>query len=138
MNEKRIYDKKVNIKQDNIRDFYNNRAIKAGNMPCPYTAVLLNDEEPKHAEEWNKFEKQFILPELLIDEKSNVLDIGCGIGRWAESIIPTANYYLGVDYAEEMVKTAATRNIHPNKDYDFMKLSFQETEIGRASCRERV
>lgn len=126
MSNKRVYEEKVEIKHENIRDFYNQRAIKIDNMQCPYTAVLLNDEEPKHASEWNDFEKQYIQPELKIDCNSNVLDIGCGIGRWAETIIPNANYYIGVDYADEMVKTAAKRNMHPGKGYDFLNLSFQE------------
>ncbi len=127
MSNKRIYEQKVEIKKENIRDFYNQRAINVENMTCPYTAVLLNDEEPKHAKEWNDFEKQFIQPDLKIDNKSNVLDIGCGIGRWAETIIPVANYYIGVDYAEEMVKTAVKRNQFPDKDYNFINMSFQET-----------
>ncbi len=127
MDDKRIYHEKVEIKQENVRDFYNQRAKNTENMQCPYTAVLLNDEEPKHAEEWNEFEKQYIQPELKIEKNCNVLDIGCGIGRWAETIIPAANYYLGVDYAEEMVKTAAKRNQHSGKQYEFMNMSFQET-----------
>ncbi len=129
MNNKRIYEAKVQIRQENIREFYNQRAKKSESMQCPYTAVLLNDEEPKHAEEWNQFEKKFIQPDLKIDSESKVLDIGCGIGRWAETIIPEAKYYLGVDYSEEMVIAAAKRNDHSGKNHDFMNMSFQETVL---------
>ncbi|MHB8129577.1 MAG: class I SAM-dependent methyltransferase [Mobilitalea sp.] len=127
MSNERIYGEKVQIRQENTREFYNQRAKRVGDMQCPYTAVLLNDEEPKHAREWNEFEKQYIQPELRIDKDSNVLDIGCGIGRWAETIIPMAKYYLGVDYSDEMVKTAAKRNQYSGKDYEFINMSFQET-----------
>ncbi|HWT73640.1 MAG TPA: methyltransferase domain-containing protein [Mobilitalea sp.] len=127
MGNHRIYGENIQIKPENTRDFYNQRAKNINQMQCPYTTVLLNDEEPEHARQWNEFEKQYIQPELKIDNKSNVLDIGCGMGRWAETIIPVASYYLGVDYSEEMIKTAAERNQYADKNYEFMNLSFQET-----------
>lgn len=127
MSNKRIYGENIQINPENIREFYNQRAKNINQMGCVYTAVLLNDEEPQHALEWNEFEKNYIQPDINIDSSSIVLDVGCGIGRWAETIIPVAQYYLGVDYSNEMVKTATMRNSeYPKDKYDFMNLSFQE------------
>jgi ubiquinone/menaquinone biosynthesis C-methylase UbiE len=136
MSNGRIYSEKVNINSKNVCSFYNNRAQKIDSMKCPYTAVLLNDEEPKHAEEWDKFEKEYILPQLKIDKSSNVLDIGCGIGRWAESIIPLANYYVGTDYAPKMVEAAQDRN----KQYSnckFYNYSFQDLVKNKKDFKEK-
>nr|WP_254639503.1 class I SAM-dependent methyltransferase [Cohnella sp. GbtcB17] len=96
-------------------------------MANPYVAVLLGDQNPTHAEQWNRFEKDFVLPQLRITPTSSVLDIGCGIGRWAESIIPAAGYYCGTDFSSEMVEAARKRNSYADCDYDFHCLSFQET-----------
>lgn len=126
MSEHRIYDTKVDIKAEEVRKFYDERARKAMSMECPYTAVLLGDEHPNHAAEWNDFEKTYILPELEVDETSNVLDIGCGMGRWSETLIPLAGFYYGVDYSEEMVALSKKRNIFPEKEFLFECYSFQE------------
>ena len=49
------------------------------------------------------------MPRLKLDQEKNVLDIGCGIGRWAETVIPICGNYLGVDFSGEMVKAASKR-----------------------------
>ena len=72
----------------------------------PYTAVLLGDQDPNMAQQWNVFEKKVVLPQLEIDHNSKILDIGCGIGRWGETVIPLSDYYVGVDFSKEMVKVA--------------------------------
>lgn len=126
MSEHRIYDNKVDIKADDVKRFYDERAKKAASMECPYTAVLLGDQNPNHAAEWNAFEKQYILPELRVDNKSRILDIGCGMGRWAETFIPQTEYYYGADYSAEMIALAKKRNTFPEKEYDFECYSFQE------------
>lgn len=123
----RIYSEKVDIKSEYTKEFYDNRAKNIEQMDNPYMAVLLGDQNPRHAIEWNNFEKSFILPQLNIDSESVVLDIGSGIGRWAESVIPIAGKYLGTDYSAEMVSTAQKRCSFPNKEYKFLNLSFQET-----------
>ncbi|MBB6732246.1 methyltransferase [Cohnella zeiphila] len=123
----RIYGDAVSIKTENTRNFYNERAKAMESMANPYVAVLLGDQNPRHAEEWNRFEKDFVLPQLRISQTNSVLDIGCGIGRWAESIIPHAGYYCGTDFSSEMIEAAHRRNSYSDRDYDFYNLSFQET-----------
>ena len=126
MKETRVYEKKLDINTNNTRKFYDERAKEIARMECPYTSVLLGDQNPKHAEEWNIYEKEFILPHLKIDKSSEVLDVGCGMGRWAETIIPMVSFYLGTDFSSEMIQVARKRCIFSDKDYEFYNLSFQE------------
>lgn len=126
MSEHRIYDTKVDINIQNTVNFYNERAKRAAEMECPYTAVLLGDQNPEHAVKWNIFEKENILPLMKIGAENAVLDIGCGMGRWAESVIPVAGYYLGVDFSTEMVRIAKERCVFETREYDFINASFQD------------
>lgn len=123
----RIYSEKIDIRAEHTKSFYDNRAKAIEDMDNPYVAVLLGDQNPQHAVEWNNFEKSFILPQLHISEKTVVLDIGSGIGRWAESVIPISGEYVGTDFSAEMVKTAAQRCSFLGKTYEFLNFSFQET-----------
>ena len=131
MNEHRIYEKKHAINTKNTQSFYDDRARRAEEMNNPYVAVLLGDQNPKHAIDWDVFEKKHILEQLRIDHNSSVLDIGCGIGRWAESVIPLAGYYMGVDFSTEMIRTARKRCEFSDSHYEFLNASFQEVAAMR-------
>jgi len=122
---RRIYSEKVDIRAEDTRRFYDSRARAMENMANPYMAVLLGDQNPDHAVKWNQFEKDFILPQMNMDRTSTVLDIGCGIGRWAEQAAPVCGEYVGTDFSSEMVKAASRRIDSPN--CTFLNLSFQET-----------
>lgn len=126
MKKKRIYGEKININSDNTKDFYNNRARAIQDMPNPYVSVLLGDQNPEYALVWDSYEKENILPKMQIDEHSKVLDIGCGMGRWAETLIPISGYYCGTDLSSEMIKCAAERNHFPERTYDFLNYGFEE------------
>lgn len=126
MSNHRVYSEKLDINTQNTLNFYNDRAKRAASMACPYTAVLLGDQNPKHAEQWDIFEKEHILPELQLNENSCVLEIGCGMGRWAETVIPMVKCYRGVDFSSGMIETAKSRCVFAGKDYDFINASFQQ------------
>ena len=68
MAEHRIYNDKFDINTQNTMDFYNARAKRANEMECPYTAVLLGDSSPKHAEEMYQHDKENLLPLLRKDD----------------------------------------------------------------------
>ena len=95
-------------------------------MNNPYVSVLLGDQNPEYALAWDAFEKENILPKMQIDETCRVLDIGCGMGRWAEALIPKCGYYCGTDLSSEMVKFAEEHNRFPEKSYDFLNYGFEE------------
>lgn len=121
---KRIYSRKVDINPEDTRSFYDRRAKAISSMENPYMAVLLGDQAPDHAVRWNRFEKELILPLLHLNRESIVLDIGCGIGRWAEHAVPLCKEYVGTDFSPEMVKIAARRI--ENANCSFLNVSFQE------------
>lgn len=122
---KRIYGDKVSIQAEDTRSFYDNRAKAMENMANPYMAVLLGDQNPDHAVKWNQFEKDFILPQMEIRRENGVLDIGCGIGRWAEQVSPLCGEYVGTDFSPEMIKAASRRC--GGQNCRFLNMSFQET-----------
>lgn len=121
----RIYEQKIAIEENHTKTFFDMRAKNMQQMVCPYMAVLLGDQEPKHSDNWNKFEKKYILPKMEITSKNAVLDIGCGIGRWAESVIPLCGYYYGSDFSSQMIKTAKERIHFKDCQYEFKNESFQ-------------
>lgn len=53
MSSHRIYEEKHDIDTDNTKNFYDQRAKNIGNMSSPYVAVLLGDQDPQHAVDWN-------------------------------------------------------------------------------------
>lgn len=125
MSEHRIYGEKHEIDTENTRAFYNERAKRLAQMDNPYVSVLLGDQDPTHAKQWNDYEKENILPQLKLDKGSAVLDIGCGIGRWAESALPLAGYYFGADFSEEMIKVV-TDKFSKEENCTFFNASFNE------------
>lgn len=126
MEEKRIYGRRVDINTENTKEFYNNRAKAMEGMENPYVSVLLGDQNPEYALAWDIFEKENILPKMGVDSDSRVLDIGCGMGRWAEALIPASGYYCGTDLSSEMVMRAKERNRYDGKKYDFFNYGFQD------------
>lgn len=126
MKETRIYGRNVEIRTENTKSFYDSRAKAMRNMANPYVSVLLGDQNPEYALMWDKFEKENILPRMEINRTCRVLDIGCGMGRWAEALIPISGYYCGTDVSTEMVKRAKERNRYPERRYDFLEYGFGE------------
>jgi len=131
MNSHRIYEIKKDIDTDAVRRFYEKRAKLLHDSVCErnisrYSTVTLNEE---NAERWDCMEKKMILPLLDIRATDSVLDIGCGVGRWADSIIPLCGRYVGTDFSQEMIKTCKASFGGPDyagKDPSFLNLSFQQ------------
>lgn len=136
-NEKRIYGESFDIDASRTRELYNKRSERLSQMQNPYTSVLLGDQNPEYAVKWNAIEKETILPLLGVEKTSSVLDLGCGIGRWAETVIPLCGRYTGVDFSEGMVKTAKERCCElMNENTRFICSSVQDY-LGGLSADER-
>ena len=125
-NGKRIYGDKLEINTLKTKELYNERAERLSQMQSPYTSVLLGDQNPEYADKWDAEEKKKILPFLDVKKTSSILDLGCGIGRWAETLIPLCGDYTGVDFSSGMIRNAAERcRLLMNENIQFICSSVQ-------------
>ncbi len=109
-NEKnRVYGEVIDIDAGETISFYDKRAHISDLRKETYSTVLLGDQDPEYARKWDQSEKEFILPKLQINSEKTVLDLGCGLGRWASAIVDSAKAYYGVDFSSEMIAVAKER-----------------------------
>lgn len=69
----RVYNDKVNVDDENIKAFFNNRAKRfAAGEVDQYTSVVLGDNKPDYGAEWHEFEKKQVVQHLNVgsDKKS--------------------------------------------------------------------
>ena len=102
----RVYGEKVSIDAENTVSFYDQRAKTINNRKQEYTTVLLGDQDPDFSVKWDAYEKQLILPKLKLNQDKVILDIGCGMGRWAEAVADQCKEYYGVDFSSELIAVA--------------------------------
>lgn len=102
---------KPEIDKAAVLDFFEKRAEKA-EVLGPTRAVIYQDKSLDLAERRDKAEKELLYPLLQLKSTDNVLDAGCGTGRWAESIIPVCGSYCGVDVSPGLIQIARQRYGH--------------------------
>jgi SAM-dependent methyltransferase len=126
----RIYGEKTDIDSDSVKIFWNNNAKKNSSLK----SVLLGyDFGEKSADLHNQKETKIVL-DFIGNSRKTILDIGCGIGRWAYNLQPVIQDYDGIDFSEEFIKTA-NRNFE-----DFEKIRFycmSATSIDQTKLREK-
>ncbi|MBP5787104.1 MAG: class I SAM-dependent methyltransferase [Kiritimatiellae bacterium] len=107
--------KKEHLELDNghIRDFFRARAGKYKEAN-PYAVTMYQDEHPELVKQRDEREKAKLLPLLGLDKDSRVLDLACGIGRWADAVADKVGLYLGIDFSAELVSIAEKRINVPN------------------------
>ena len=132
MNEShRIIGTKKDIDTDAVREFYEKRARQfnqsgKSEKASRYATMSLTEEI---AEKKDIMEKGVILPLLGIQKTDSVLDIGCGVGRWAETMVPLCRRYVGADFSSEMIKCCQElfkAQELEGKDVRFVNTSVQE------------
>ncbi|MDR2658500.1 MAG: class I SAM-dependent methyltransferase [Spirochaetaceae bacterium] len=106
----RIYGKKTDIDIENVKTFWNNNARKSSSLK---SVLLGNDFAENSADLHNQKEAKIVLG-FTGNAKKTILDIGCGIGRWAYNLKEIMKTYDGIDFSEEFIK-AANNNF---KDFD--------------------
>lgn len=84
----------TNIDYDSTLQFFNKRAGKY-REENPYSVTMYQDDNPALVKERNKAEVDRLLPLLRLDERSKVLDLACGIGRWSDAITIDIDEYCG-------------------------------------------
>ena len=56
--------------------------------------------------------------ELSNFKNKTFLDVGCGIGRWAEDLSKITKKYVGIDYVREFINIAKAKYNNQNKPID--------------------
>ena len=105
----RVKNVKTDIDYNMTKDFFRKRAQKYNNMN-PYSVTMYQDNNPELVYKRNQFEKEKLIGYLNLDKNSKVLDLACGIGRWADATKAIVGSYLGVDFSEELISIARQRN----------------------------
>lgn len=106
----RIHDRNVEINAQHVQDFFYKRAISYS-PENPLTSVLYQDKNPEVAKQRDAHEKNLIAPMLLGSHFREILDVGCGIGRWADVFVNANHNYHGVDNSPALVDIAKNRFI---------------------------
>lgn len=98
----RIYGEKVSVSTEVVKAFWRERASMYEEKGI--NATICGDQNLETALKETEFDRDQIIPRLGITKDSRVLDMGCGIGRFAKMILPQCGYYCGVDYTEGMIQ----------------------------------
>lgn len=109
----RIQDKIERIDYSKCEDFFEARGKKYSESN-PYAVTMYQDENPVLVNKRNRAETEKLIPMLSLDEKSRILDVACGIGRWADAIEKNVDSYVGLDFSESLIKLAKKRNRRNN------------------------
>lgn len=102
----RVYTDKINIDNNSTKEFWQKRANNINNLQ---TVLLGSDNTGSEQNIRNENEKRIV--EKIVEKIQNpgILDIGCGIGRWAENLQNKFEYYVGVDFSEGFINYASKK-----------------------------
>lgn len=99
----RIYNKKEEINSGKVQQFFENRFCKEN----PLASVMVRGNSSDNiAYKRNEKEKYLLLNLIDFSNPKEILDIGCGCGRWVENLGHNIKYYDGIDFAEQYIITA--------------------------------
>lgn len=112
----RVTEEVTEISYNHTKQFFKNRAGKF-NEDSPYSVTMYQDHNQELVKERNRREIDKLYPLLKLNENSKILDIGCGIGRWADAISQEIKEYCGVDFSRELIEIAKKRNKKENYSY---------------------
>ncbi|MBR2430724.1 class I SAM-dependent methyltransferase [bacterium] len=118
----RIKDEIVDINENLTSKFWENRAKKGLTLKT----VLLN-EELEDDILYKRNLKELNIVKSILPQEPQILDIGCGFGRWAENLKDEITYYQGIDYAESLINIAQKR-FKQNNNINFVKMSISKLD----------
>lgn len=131
MGSQRIRNAVVDVDQEQVRAFFEKRG-EAINPASPLTSVLYQDKNPALAEERDAYERRKVTELLCLRGDEQVLDIGCGIGRWAQHLDARIGRGLGLDVSSSLVAFARTRPL--NVPWAFETMSADEISRARLNA----
>jgi 2-polyprenyl-3-methyl-5-hydroxy-6-metoxy-1,4-benzoquinol methylase len=104
----RIEKTRVSLNEKAVLDFFEERGRRYDEEK-PLVSVLYQDQDPELAVRRDRHEIGTVFPLLPLDRQTRVLDIGCGIGRWADAIADKVAAYTGVDFSPKLIEIARNR-----------------------------
>lgn len=118
----RIYGNIEEVDSEKIKKFFNNRAKK------DEEALLVKTEfsDKENVEKRHKEESELLLNKIDFENKK-ILEIGCGIGRWAEVFHDKCDSYLGIDYSENLIEIAKENYNYDNCHFQVLSASQLDT-----------
>lgn len=112
----RVKKRHTDIDYNKTRDFFQHRADKF-QKNNPYSVTMYQDNNAELVRERNEHEIKKLIPYLEIDTAAKVLDIACGIGRWADALSGDIAEYCGIDFSPELIQIANERNRKENFNF---------------------
>ena len=109
----RLYGEKEKIDKEYVKEFFDKRADKE--VDSLMTITSFQDKE--NLDQRQIEESKIVLENIDLTGKK-ILEIGCGIGRWAEIFHDKCEYYLGLDFAENLIDIA-------KENYNYENCYFQ-------------
>ena len=109
----RLYGEKKSINKENVKEFFDKRASKDVDSLMTITSF-----QEKENLDQRQLEESQILEENIQFKGKKILEIGCGLGRWAEFFHDKCEAYLGIDYAKNLIELA-------KKNYNYENCHFQ-------------
>ena len=88
----RVYTDKIEIDNNSTKEFWENRANNINNLQ---TVLLGSDKTGIEQNTRNEHEKLIVESVVKQIQNPRILDIGCGIGRWAENLIKIGRASVG-------------------------------------------
>lgn len=108
MENRRIRIDVVDLEPHQVRDFFERRGRDI-DPASPITSVLYQDKNPGLAQERDLHERTRIGALLPLQGSEHVLDVGCGIGRWAKHLGSRVAGGLGLDVSSTLVEFARSQ-----------------------------
>lgn len=102
----RIHGTPTTLDYEKVRAFFTRRSSRIQELGL-LKVTMYQDEEL--ARRRDAHEKETLLPTLGVTRDTRVMDIGCGVGRWADLLAPQVAAYLGTDFCEAYVSAAQER-----------------------------
>ncbi len=121
----RIKEQITDIDYQETKKFFTKRATKF-QEENPYVVTMYQDNHPELVKERNKAETEKLCPKLRLSKNTRILDIACGIGRWADAIDTDIEAYCGIDFSGELIEIANKRNKKEN--FSFYEGAISETD----------
>lgn len=100
----RYYGDRIDISSEFVHSFWEDRASVIDTKG--FTAVGLKDQRSDANDLYFQYARNTIVPELRLGPNSRVLDLGCGMGRWAKIMEGSYGTYCGVDFSGKLLEGA--------------------------------